>query len=477
MPNLFILLPNFLSCVLLRLPEFQMPTRQIIIGSLTWCVLGTTGWFAVRSQFADKPQGLGDVAYGVSHWLAGAKDEQMAKADVLVVLAPGDPILMRGSDGSWRQVGLVRNHFALEPAAAFTREASVILYDDAATSFPDGFVLEYHTTPTTLDWVVRTMIPPERQREIARLIADDWRTHRAEFVAKLQPLVERSLQITIDEIEKALPDVLSAHRSDFARLGDRYQVEIIRAQVVPLVREELLPIVEEEVRPVATALGKDLWNRVSVWAFTWRYLYDASPLPERNAVQKEFDRFIEQETLPALEAQTDEFVAATERIIGRISRNEKVRSVVRENLRKVMSDPELQAIIWDILQETLVENAALRTSLRDHWKSADVQDALQLASARFEPTARTIGDTIFGNRESGITPEFSRVLRSQILMKDRRWLVVIPKPGHQSSAVTADASGPLQIIPAVEPMLFPIDFEGEAQSPLTEFRTDTAEMP
>ena len=454
-----------------------MPTRQIFMGCLTWCVLGTTGWFAMRSQFAGKPQGLGDVAYNISHWLAGAKNEQIAKADGLVVLAPGDPILMQSPEGSWRQVGLVRNHFASEPAAAFTREVSVILYDDAATTFPDGFVLEYHTTPTTLDWVVRTMIPPERQREIARLIADDWRTHRAEFVAKLQPLVERSLQMTIDEIEKALPDVLSAHRSDFARLGDRYQVEIIRAQVVPLVRKELLPIVEEEVRPVATALGKDLWKRVSVWAFTWRYLYDASPLPARNAVQKEFDRFIEQETLPALEARADEFVAVTERIIARISRNEKVRAVVRENLRKVMSDPELQAIIWDVLQEAVVENVALRTSLLNYWKSADVQDTLQLASVRFEPAARAIGDTIFGNRESGITPEFSRVLRSQILMKDRRWLVVIPKPDRRSSVVTPDGSEPLQIILAVEPMLFPIDFEGETKSPLTEFRPDIAEMP
>ena len=454
-----------------------MPTRQIIIGSLTWSALGTTVWFAVQSQFADKPQGLSEVVYGISHWLAGAKEEHLARADVPVALAPNDPILMQSPDGSWRQVGLVRNHFSADRAETWTREARVILYDDAATAFPNGFDLEYHTTPTTLDWVVRTMIPLERQREIARLIADDWKTHRSEFVAKLQPLVEHSLQITINETEKALPDVLSAHRSELARLADRYQVEIIRRQVVPLVRAELLPIVEEEIRPVATALGKDLWNRVSVWSFTWRYLYDASPLPTRNAVQKEFDRFIEQETLPALEARSDEFVAVTERIIGRISRNEKVRAVVRENLRKVVSDPELQAIIWDVLQETLVENESLRTSLREYWKSADVQDALLLASARFEPTARAIGDTIFGNRETGITPEFSRVLRTQILMKDRRWLVVIPRTDRPSNAVIADSSGPLQIIPSVEPMLFPIDFEGEAKSPLTEFRTENEVMP
>ena len=448
-----------------------MPPRQLIIGCLTWCGLATSGWFAVNSHFADKPQGLGSVASGISHWLGGAKGEQTARADGLILLAPGDPVLMQSPDGFWRQVGLVRNHFSASHGQAFTRDASVILYDDVATAFPGGFALAYYSTPTTLDWVVQTMITPERQREISRLIADEWKIHRTEFVAKLQPLVERSLQITINEVETALPEILSTHRAEFARLADRYQVEVIRRQIAPLVREELLPIVEEEVRPVAMAFGKDLWSRVSVWSFTWRYLYDVSPLPERNTVQKEFERFIEQETLPALEARSDEFVAVTERILGRISRNAKVRAVVRENLKKVLSDPELQAIIWDVLQESLVENATLRTALRDYWKSADVQDTLQLASARFEPTARSIGDAIFGSRESGITPEFSRVLRTQILMKDRRWLVVIPKPDQPEKKTATNASGPLQIITAVEPALFPIDFESDATSPLTEFRT------
>jgi hypothetical protein len=59
-----------------------------------------------------------------------------------------------------------------------------------------------------------------------------------------------------------------------------------------------------------------------------------------------------------------------------------------------------------------------------------------VAAERLEPTARRIGDLLFGTRETGVSPEFARVLRSQILGKDRRWLVLA------ASAASHDAPEP-----------------------------------
>ncbi|MDA1230656.1 MAG: hypothetical protein O2856_07775 [Planctomycetota bacterium] len=263
--------------------------------------------------------------------------------------------------------------------------------------------------------------------------------------------------------------MIQNHRHEFGQLADRYQAEIIKRQIVPLVQKEVLPIVEEEITPIAAKLGKELWDRVSLWSFTWRYLYDVSPLPEKNAVKSEFERFLDQEVRPQMDSRSDEFVAVTQRIISRVSKNERVRRVIRESLRKISSDPELQAIIWSVVQESILHNENLKTSLRDYWLSAEVQNALQVANVRFEPTARAIGDAIFGNREEGITPEFSRVLRSQILQKDRRWLVVVPiGTDHLRQPQDAGKSGgDLHIGIAKESMEFPLRFEGTTQSPLT----------
>ena len=449
--------------------------------------MAVAGTLTIRSQFSEKPQGFSEVSNGIGRWMAGVPGEHFAVSAVDLVLAPNDPIFLKMSDGSYRQVGRVRNNFKPpdrvsavkrlkskpEPPEAITRQATVVLYDDVVnTAFPDGYQLAYHTTPTALDWVVRTMLTPERQRKISGIIARDWQTHHEQIMTRLQPVIETSIARSIKAIETEMPTVMNAHRSDFAKLADRYQSEIIRSQIVPLVRVEILPIVQEEVRPLATELAKDLWDRVSVWSFTWRYLYDVSPLPEKNAVKLEFERFMKDEVTPAMELRSEQFVVVTEKILRRISRNDKVRSVVRENLKKVVTDGELQSIVWSVVQEVVINNQSLRGALRDYWTSAEVQNAMAVASASFEPTARSIGDAIFGSRELGVTPEFARVLRAQILMKDRRWFIVVPKPS--APVLPNPILEGVVMFAATQEMPFPLEFEGTEQSPLSQLLNPAA---
>lgn len=455
-----------------------MKSRQIIIGAVTWLSLLVGSAVAIQSHFQSRSKGFIDVVSGISRWISGAPKEFDAVSAVPILLAPGDPVFLKTADGSYRQVGRVRNHFSPKAnrpdstlveqmAEVYTQKASVVLYDDAVHQMhPAGFRLEHHTTPTSLDWVVTTIFTPERQQEIAQIIARDWEKHRTQIVAKLQPVMETSISRAISAIDAELPSVMNAHRGDFAKLADRYQADIVRKQLVPLVRTEILPIVQEEVRPLAMSLGEDLWDRVSLWSFTWRYIYDVSPLPEKNAVGQEFARFMKDEVTPALEMRSEEFVAVTERIMRRISRNEKVRAVLRENLRNVATDGELQTIVWQVVQEAVVNNQTLRSSLSEYWASEEVQQAMSLASTSFEPTARSVGDAIFGGRETGVTPEFSRVLRAQILMKDRRWLVIVP-PSADTRLKPEPVAGSLVMFPSIAPMPFPIEFEGTEQSPLT----------
>ena len=457
-----------------------MQTRKFILGATTWLSLIVGGVMAVHSQFAASGRGASETIGGIAGWLAGAPQEYSAVSATYLLLAPGDPIFLKTEDGRFRQVGRVRNNFAPPPKdlrklvstiiEAYTQKATVVLYDSAVDeAFPLGYQLEYHTTPTALDWVATTLITSERQQQIAEIIAKDWEKHREQVMLKLQPVVETGIAKCVEAIEAELPTVLNAHRGDFAKLADRYQVEIIRNQVVPLVRTEILPIVQEEVRPLATELGKDLWNRVSLFSFTWRYLYDVSPLPEKNAVKLEFDRFMKEEVTPALESRSNEFVFVTERILGRISRNEKVRSVIRENLKKVATDKELQSIVWAIVQDAVINNQTLRTNMRDYWASEEVQSAMNTATANFESTARAVGDTIFGSREGGVTPEFARVLRTQILMKDRRWFVITSKPATPALLPRPEVGG-LIMVAATQPMPFPLEFEGVEQSPLSVYQ-------
>ncbi len=261
-------------------------------------------------------------------------------------------------------------------------------------------------------------------------------------------------------MEAELPRIISEHREAFRSLGSRFEAEILQEELLPLVREEILPVVQEEAEPLVKDISRDLWDRVSLFSFTWRYLYDISPLPDRDAVNTEFQRFMDQEAVPALESRTDDIVDVTGRVVSRVMENERVRSTIRENAQRVVDDPELRRIVGRIVREATIDNARLKSDLRDYWRSHETQMAVRMASNRFETTVRSIGDMVFGTREKGITPEFARILRSQILRKDRRWFVMI---ADQSGP----ASGSLPITLAAEPMLYPMEFAGQQQSPLT----------
>ena len=79
-------------------------------------------------------------------------------------------------------------------------------------------------------------------------------------------------------------------------------------------------------------------------------------------------------------------------------------------------------------------NPRLRAVLEKHWRGPQAEQAFLLASQRLEPAVHQIGQILFGTPETGVTPEFARVLRNRILRKDRRWLVLETGVGEASAA-------------------------------------------
>jgi hypothetical protein len=60
---------------------------------------------------------------------------------------------------------------------------------------------------------------------------------------------------------------------------------------------------------------------------------------------------------------------------------------------------------------------------------------------------RRMGDIVLGTREAGITQEFAKVLRSQILLKDLQRIVLDPGP---DSAPRLEEGSPIEARSEVE---------------------------
>ncbi len=343
----------------------------------------------------------------------------------------GDPIFSQTPVG-WKQLGYLDR---IDSEAATAR---VVWY--ATDVDPYAYELDYYRNRGKFDDVLETLLPPEKRQRIQDRISQALREHGDEVTAAFRPVVEQSLKESAPVLEDALKASIEAHEEEFKQIGKRWEEDILKKRIVPLLREEVLPTVRQHGEPLAQTIGRELWDRASIWRFGWRALYDKSPLPEKDMLKREWERFVEREAIPVFESHMDDIIEAQKKIVVDISENEKIRDEVETVFKEMAGDKPFQDLMKAVVRESVIDNKQLHAIWTRNFKSDQARAAIELAGERLEPIVREIGDDLFGTKEDGIDPDFARVLRNQILGKDKRWIIAIPKPVEQPADGNSDTS-------------------------------------
>lgn len=368
-------------------------------------------------------------------------------------LERGDPVFLQTVDG-WRQGGYLGRR------DSETETIQLVWYDDQID--PRRCRLEFHHNAGRFDDVVQTLLPEEKRQRIKQRLSAAFRDHGQDITAAFRPVVEKSLRQSAPLLEDALKESIERHEDEFKAIGRRWEQEIFKARIVPVLRAEVLPIVREHGEPVAQEIGRELWDRASLWRFGWRALYDKSPLPEKDLLKEEWQRFVEGEAIPVFEAHMDDILEAQKKIFVDVSENERIRDEFEAVFKEMASDPEFQRLIKAVVREAVIDNRQLHAVWTANFKSDQARAAMELAGKRLEPIVREIGDDLFGTKQTGIDPDFARVLRNQILGKDKRWVIATPLAGPTGQEPPRSESPeprkelPLTIHPASEPARFPL---------------------
>lgn len=362
-------------------------------------------------------------------------------------LRDGDPVFLMGTDGQWHEVGFV----ASTDSSRRATKAMVVWYDDEFNSA--DYRLVYYQNRGKFGDIVKMLLPPEKRTRLEALIRKAIDNHADEITEAMKPIVTKSLRESLPVVEQAFKDSLDRHRDELEALGERYEQTVLRERLVPMVKDEVLPIIKKHGEPVAKTIGRELWDRASLWRFGWRALYDKSPLPERDLLKREWERFVDEEAIPVFEKHTPSLIEAQKNIFVDLSKNENIRDEFSDIIQLIVKDKELQRLLTAMMREAIVENEELRKVWMDNWQSTEAKAALKLAGDRLEPLVREIGDELFGTREDGISPSFARVLRNQILGKDKRWLIAEKLADGQTPI---DRSQPQPLIPASDWQPYPL---------------------
>lgn len=351
-------------------------------------------------------------------------DKNLSKIDM--------PIFVQ-EDGRWRQAGIV------DGTTDESANTCVVRWYESKLKSETKSNLEYdlivHRSSGQLSEVLATLLPPRKREQIQQRLGEAFQQYGNDFVSDLIPVVQQTLSRAVPEIENGLKHSIARHRGEIDALIDRWNREYLEAELIPLAKQEILPVVRLHAQPVAESIGRELWDRASIWRFGWRAAYDKVPLPKRNLVQQEWDRFVEEDAVPVLENHTDEMVTAIQRTLAEITTNQVIREQLAVGVTQLAQDEPTRELIQRIIRESVIENEPLRKTLEEIWKSDLTQKMVQQNSERLEPIVRKIGEDLIGSERSGINPDFARVLRNQILGKDREWMVAVPRKETQAPRI------------------------------------------
>ncbi len=401
-------------------------TTLRIIGFTTWVVLISLLVAGLRNKQQQVASGSDE---SLKNYLLGKRNE------VSVSVPKGslrlhDPVFLQQRNGSWLQVGFVQTLALTSAKSGNTYSSAILNWHSSQIEATDCRFMLYRNRGRLED-VIATMLPPATRAKIQERLATTMKQHGEELSNAFVPLVQDSLKRSLPIIETELRLSVQRHRSEIEALGDRWNDEVVSQRLVPLARREIVPIVRKHGEPTAEEIGRELWDRASIWSFGWRAAYDGLPLvPRKDLVREEWTRFVEDEAVPVFEERMDDIVTSIQRIVADVAANPKVRKELTDVAIVIANDPEAQILVRQILKESLVDNQRLKDSWKEVWNSDQARKAFDLAGDKLEPVIRKIGDDLIGSRELGINPNFARVLRSQILGKDRQWIVAIPNHGE-----------------------------------------------
>jgi hypothetical protein len=427
-------------------------TRRIV-GGVVWLLIAILVVITARSLSAAGSTSTG-AATLFNYWFA--RDVRIQRQAVKQLVMPGDPVFHRFSDKGWAQVGFVESVSVVgrdfddqtSDGSKQNKNVNVTIRWHSSEIDPTRVRLVGHRNLGSMNETIQILFPPEKREIIRQQIAAAMRQHGDTLANQFLPLIEQSVRKSIPVIEAELMVAIARHKNELNQLSSRWKEEWVNNRLVPLAKDQVLPIAQTHAEPLVREIGRELWNRASLWSFTWRAVYDKTPLPRKDLMREEWERFVREEAIPVIESHSEEIATAIQRTLSDVAKNPKIRGEVGSAVSSLVDDPQSRQLMSVLLRETLIDNPKVRQVWIDVWTSNEAQAAFNQAGDLVEPLVRKLGDEIIGSPDRGIDPGFARVLRHQILGKDRRWVIaeLVDDPSYKSQRIEVgfgDANYPL----------------------------------
>ncbi len=400
---------------------------RLALGVLFWCALLSLSYYFLEHQ--DEKKNLSNLK-PVASWYLNQKTRVRVQFPHAVPLTVGDPVVFGASKDEFKLIGEVEELYfrgtLLPKSNALASSATLSLLTDGSKGINEGSSVTLVRIPQNASWIIKTLIPEEKATKVWNKWNDTLLLHREKIFKAIHPVTQKVLADLQEIVIQDLPRVLQEREASIRNIGKRFQRDILEKEFKPILERDLWPQLSRRARPTIDALGREILRQAPLWTFTWKYIYQKLPFTQENLVGQEWERFVTSQVQPLIKERLGDLFKIVQDVIDETKNNPRVAAAFERALGKVLNDAELQHEIRLAFQKLILDNSRFHRSILKNWRSPEAEQAIDELGKFMGPLIASIGEEVLGSRGGGITPEFARILRTQLLQKDRQWIWIEP---------------------------------------------------
>jgi hypothetical protein len=378
----------------------------------------------------------------VASYLAAPSRSIEVNMPTVVPLEPRDPVFRLSASGEYSLVGEVSQvDQATERADGKVR---IQLRDMTGGQFDKPMAIQFHSSDRSGLGVLRTLLPPAKQTMLMKELSLAWASRKERTEQILSPVLRQVMGDIYPVLEAEVEKSVVRHGDQMWGIVERHRRDYWSAEFGQLAQDVAWPLVRTKAQPVMDRLAGEIFQRVSVWRLGWRYLADKVGVGG-GSLEQEWSRFVSEDALPIIESRMTELADVATSVLTDAAADPRVQETLRLSLHRLVEDPAVQDLMGQIARESLLDNSAVAEAVSRTLDQPTVAKAWADLASEWETVAVSLVQKILSDQDGEISPELARVLRSSLLGKDLRWLVIQPERSDSISRhtllVASDSAG------------------------------------
>jgi hypothetical protein len=289
-----------------------------------------------------------------------------------------------------------------------------------------------------LAWIIRTLMPPPLRKEFIADLEELWRQEGPGTLEALRDPVVALLGDLSNVLSDSFPVVLAKHRPALERFVNAVKHEIYPEELKPLVDHHLVPALQARLEGVAAQVGTEVWKSIAigdVLGLLWTGTKEMVGLADEEDIRRDFAVVVRERALPVLQRRGPELLDAAVQGFRDIWSTEPVQQAVDEAAWRILRDERFQSFVQEFLRDWLLHNPPLSARVREALRSQDLRAPIAAVYEVAEPMLEDYLEEMLTRPDrEGMDHQLVRVLRSIVLKKDKRYIVLIPGPGGEPIA-------------------------------------------